>query len=712
MTTKQLNYKALPIIAAADGATSPALTANDKGAMAFSTTTNKPMSWDGTKWNLLTKVDSVAGRIGAVTVTKTDVGLGSVDNVSAASLRDRTTHTGEQAISTVTGLQTALNGKASTGHSHSDVTTTSNGFMTSADKVKLDGIVPANLLSRANHTGTQAISTIDTLQSTLDTKASTGHSHTEATTSVKGFMSSADKAKLDGIVTANLVNRANHTGEQAISTITGLQAAIDGRASSGHTHADATSSAGGFMSRTDKAKLDALNSSTLLDRANHTGFQAIATITGLQGALDVKASTGHTHSNATASVAGFMSADDKNKLNSIPPQVMSIDQYLTQDGNVNFGSVTATNLQANDQVTCVNLNVNNIYGFDSLNPSALSWVLWGADAAYGFRTTFSNSGQYDLKKTTNGALEIKVDDISRQVLHEGNVKTINGQAIVGSGDLVISGGIDPNTPLVLNQDATINGMTIGRAGSTQSTALGRFALSSSVKGGSNVAIGDKTMWGGSVGTGNVAVGVLALANSPGNYNVAVGLNAMSDVKTTASYSVAVGYCALLVNEGFKNVAIGYNALRTCTTGSNNIGIGSTWNSNDEYSPVFSVVTESNRIVMGNTDITNAYIQVPWTVVSDARDKTNFAAIPHGLEFVKQLKPTAYQFRASRDSDQTNGGVRYGFKAQDIAAIEPEGVIVDTTNPEKLYYNESNLIPVLVKAIQELSAEVERLKAER
>jgi len=127
------------------------------------------------------------------------------------------------------------------------------------------------------------------------------------------------------------------------------------------------------------------------------------------------------------------------------------------------------------------------------------------------------------------------------------------------------------------------------------------------------------------------------------------------------------------------------------------------------SPIFNVVTESNRVVMGNTAVTNAYIKVAWTVVSDARDKTNFAAIPHGLEFVKQLKPTAYQFRESRTSEKTNGGVRYGFKAQDIAAIEPEAVIVDTTNPEKLYYNESNLIPILVKAIQELSAEVERLK---
>ena len=45
-------------------------------------------------------------------VTKAQVGLGDVDNVSAAALRDRATHTGTQAISTVSGLQSALDAKA------------------------------------------------------------------------------------------------------------------------------------------------------------------------------------------------------------------------------------------------------------------------------------------------------------------------------------------------------------------------------------------------------------------------------------------------------------------------------------------------------------------------------------------------------------------------------------------------------------------------
>lgn len=47
-------------------------------------------------------VQSVNGDTGVVVLTKADVGLGNVDDVSAADLRDRTTHTGTQAISTIT----------------------------------------------------------------------------------------------------------------------------------------------------------------------------------------------------------------------------------------------------------------------------------------------------------------------------------------------------------------------------------------------------------------------------------------------------------------------------------------------------------------------------------------------------------------------------------------------------------------------------------
>ena len=92
--------------------------------------------------------------------------------------------------------------------------------MASADQTKLNGIqegatsnaTDVALRDRATHTGTQAISTVAGLQSALDGKAATLHAHTTATTTVEGFMSSTDKIKLDGIATGATayIHPANH----------------------------------------------------------------------------------------------------------------------------------------------------------------------------------------------------------------------------------------------------------------------------------------------------------------------------------------------------------------------------------------------------------------------------------------------------------------------------------------------------------------------
>ena len=115
--------------------------------------------------------------------------------------------------------------------------------------------------------------------------------------------------------------------------------------------------------------------------------------------------------------------------------------------------------------------------------------------------------------------------------------------------------------------------------------------------------------------------------------------------------------------------------------------------------------------MGSTAVTNAYVQVAWTVTSDARDKVVNGPVPYGLEFVKQLEPKAFHFKESRDSDTVHGPLRYGFLAQDILALEGEpGVIIDSTDDEKLRYNGEALVPVLVNALKELAAENAAIRA--
>ena len=243
------------------------------------------------------------------------------------------------------------------------------------------------------------------------------------------------------------------------------------------------------------------------------------------------------------------------------------------------------------------------------------------------------------------------------------------------------------------------------------TKLGAGSLLSG-GGGSNSAIGAGALGANTTGGSNTASGTNSLfSNTTGGSNTAIGVNSLTINTTGASNTAIGGYALQSATTASNNTAIGFNGLGNATTGSGNIGIGPT-NGGGTYAPVFNPTTENNRIALGSTSVTNAYIQVAWTVVSDARDKTNFAPVPHGLSFLNALKPTAYQYTEDRESSTPNGPVRYGFLAQDILELEgADSVIIDSENPDKLRYNGESLVPVLVNAVQELSAMVEALQAE-
>jgi len=228
---------------------------------------------------------------------------------------------------------------------------------------------------------------------------------------------------------------------------------------------------------------------------------------------------------------------------------------------------------------------------------------------------------------------------------------------------------------------------------TNNSAMGHHAFLSNTTGYQNSAMGQAALQYNTTGANNSAMGQSALlSNTTGNNNSAMGVNALQ-YNTT----------------GNNNSAMGMNALQSNTTGTGNSAFNPL-SSAGTYAPVFNPTVESNRFCMGSTSVSNAYIQVAWTFVSDARDKTNFSPVPHGLEFVNQLKPTAYQFKEDRETDVPTGIVRYGFKAQDILALEGDTpVIIDTEDLDKLRFNSDSLIPVLVNAINELTARLELLE---
>jgi hypothetical protein len=181
-----------------------------------------------------------------------------------------------------------------------------------------------------------------------------------------------------------------------------------------------------------------------------------------------------------------------------------------------------------------------------------------------------------------------------------------------------------------------------------------------------------------------------------------------DANTTASNNTAIGTDALGANTtGAGNTALGHDAGVNLTTGSNNTCIG------DGASATSA--TAANEITLGNSSIATLRCQVTTiSSLSDARDKANVADLNAGLDFVNALRPVKFDWNM-RDGGKV-GIPDTGFIAQDLQAVQATtGVdipgLVYAANPDMLEAGYGKLIPVLVKAVQELSAEVERLKSQ-
>ena len=267
-------------------------------------------------------------------------------------------------------------------------------------------------------------------------------------------------------------------------------------------------------------------------------------------------------------------------------------------------------------------------------------------------------------------------------------------------------------------------------------AVGQSALTTNTSGNSNVAVGFNAMYANTSGSSNVAVGNGTLdSNTTAHNNTAVGVRAAHNVTTGNGYNSAFGVDALEdCTTGSFNVALGTNAIANVTSGANNIGIG--YRAGKAGQPGGTVTSHSNRVCLGDTAISEFNCQVSLSVASDERDKTDFTALDLGLDFVKALKPYTYKWDkrsnyvdwdTNPETDLltiTNDGTHreeqldIGFKAQEVEALEiaagynksnKTNLTLALSADEKQYSMKyEKLVPVLVKAIQELEARVAEL----
>jgi hypothetical protein len=383
----------------------------------------------------------------------------------------------------------------------------------------------------------------------------------------------------------------------------------------------------------------------------------------------------------------------------------------TGPNNVAVGFQALYNSTIADSNTAVGVNAgynvttgsnNTIYGKSAMGGSSAftgnSNVAVGEGALFAATTAVGNTavGYLALNDNTTGSSNTAIGQWALEN------KTTSTQ-MVAIGQYAGNSGNGGSYGVYIGAEAGFNVTGV------YNTAIGYRSINAAACSGSyNAALGSSSLYGMTSGSYNVGVGNEAgYTTTTGSYNVAVGGDALR-INATGVYNTAIGYKTLQVQTGTGyNTALGFAALSSVTTGTNNIGIG--YNGGADGG-VIDITTQSDRVAIGNTSITNAYIRVAWTVTSDARDKTQITPVPHGLNFVNQLNPVSFKFRKSRTDDTPIGDVRYGFLAQDILAIEgSNSVVIDSADAENLKYIDQNMTAILVKAIQELKAEFDAYK---
>ena len=255
----------------------------------------------------------------------------------------------------------------------------------------------------------------------------------------------------------------------------------------------------------------------------------------------------------------------------------------------------------------------------------------------------------------------------------------------------------------------------------------------------NVAVGYKSGFAATTGGNNVFVGYEAgVAHTTAQQSTIIGYQAGLAL-TTANNNTLIGHQAGVAATGAENTLIGTYSGRTLTSGTTNTMVGVNYNgggvttgSNNLLLGNNAAATStsvSNEITLGNSSITTLRCQATSiTAVSDERDKTEIEDLGYGLAFIDALQPRQFVWdnRAEvitefdEEGNETEvefysankGKKDFGFIAQEVKELDNDTLrLVYDENPDKLELSYGKLVPILVKAIQELKEEVEILKSQ-
>ena len=209
------------------------------------------------------------------------------------------------------------------------------------------------------------------------------------------------------------------------------------------------------------------------------------------------------------------------------------------------------------------------------------------------------------------------------------------------------------------------------------------------------------------------------ANTSGDRNLAFGVHALGGM-TNGNNNIGIGHGAgthsSVLATGERNILIGSLADTTSADSVNQTVIGYDVIGNADNSFVFGHTGTDSAIAFGATSI---------SAPSDIRLKQNINDDVAGLSFINDLRPVTYEWRKEKDIPEemlthkagseerfNNDFVNHGFIAQEVKeVIDNHSEIKDGFNmwleddfDGRQRIAEGALVPMLVKSIQELSAQ--------
>jgi hypothetical protein len=273
-------------------------------------------------------------------------------------------------------------------------------------------------------------------------------------------------------------------------------------------------------------------------------------------------------------------------------------------------------------------------------------------------------------------------------LTAGTIQTLTASTLTGT----LTGG-------------TYTGVITGSLGTSCNFTAGTINILTSS---SNASIAGLTIGSGTSGIQNTGVGFFTLGSNTGEGNSAFGHVTLRN-NTSGSLNTSVGaFAGCFIDTGSFNTSIGYNAGGNITTGTFNTSIG--------YAAQPSAANTTGQFTLGDSNVGNLRCaDTTISALSDKRDKANIQDIPVGLDYVKELRPVMFDWEA-RDGSR-RGKKDFGFIAQELYEVQNKfgysehTRLVHKDNPDAWEADPMKTYPILIKAVQQLSAKVDSLEAQ-